>query len=377
MRKRLPSETRVLHVGRYFWPRRGGIEQSLYHRCLRYKDHVRLRVLASNTTRRTVRETYDGIDVTRLPLWGTVAGMPVSPELVGELRRTDADIIHFHTPNPVAELACLVAQPKAKIVSLHHHDVRPRKVLWPMYRRVERAFYERNARIIATAPENIEHSTVLRDFKERACVIPSSIDPDEFRRTPERERRVKALRERFGPRMILFIGRHVLHKGLHVLIRAMKDLDAHLVVGSHGPYTMHLKELTRRLGLSERVTFTGDIPDDDVPCYFQAADVFCLPSMSRLEAFGLVQLEAMVCGVPVVSTRLETGVVYVNLDGVTGLTVPPGDAGALAAALGRLLSDEALRRKLGQQARKRVLDEFTHDLNVRRTLELYAEVLEE
>jgi rhamnosyl/mannosyltransferase len=186
---------------------------------------------------------------------------------------------------------------------------------------------------------------------------------------------VRELRERFGPRVVFFVGRHVYYKGIDHLIRAMKGVDAHLVLGSDGPLTPELGRLTRSLGLSSRVTFAGRIADEDLPCFYHASDIFCLPSVARSEAFGIVQLEAMACGVPVVSTRLTTGVVYVNQDGVTGVTVPPADSAALTGALNRLLGDKALRRKLGRQGRERVHREFTHDINARRTLELYAEVL--
>lgn len=374
---RLTSATRVLHVGKFFPPVRGGMENHLHHLVKRLRNDVDVRVIVSNTAGGRVEETVDGVPVVRLPLAFTAGGMPISPGLVEELRRANADIIHFHVPNPGAQIACLISRPRAKLVATHQHDVTERPLITRAYHAVERAFFRRQARIIAAAPENIEFSPVLREFRERARVIPLGVDPEDSRRTPERDRRVKELRTRFGPRIVLFVGRHVRFKGIHFLIRAMREVEGHLLVGSQGPATEELRRLSAELGLASRVTFTGDIPDGELACYYLAADVFCLPSISRLEAFGIVQLEAMSCGVPVVSTRLETGVVYVNRDGETGLVVPPGDIGALAAALKRLLGDEALRRKLGEQARARVLREFTHEACARRTLELYGEILAE
>jgi rhamnosyl/mannosyltransferase len=373
----LSSSTRVLHVGKFFPPVRGGMENHLYHLVKRLQNHVDVRVLASHTRAARIEETVEGVRVVRLPLRLTVAGMPISPAMVGELRRAKADIIHFHVPNPTAELACLVSRPRAKLVSIHQHDVRERPLLTRAYRAVERAFFRRQARIIAAAPENIEYSPVLREFKDRARVIPLGVEPEDFRRTPERDRRVKELRAHWGERIVFFLGRHVRSKGIDYLIRAMREVEGRLVLGSDGPATEELRQLACDLGIESRVTFAGDIADGELASYYQAADVFCLPSVGRLEAFGIVQLEAMSCGVPVVSTRLETGVVHVNRDGETGLVVPPGDAGALAAALNRLLGDEGLRRKLGEQAQARVRREFTHDVCVRRTLELYREVLAE
>jgi len=369
------TRPRVVHVGKYFWPRRGGVENHLYHLCRRLNVHVDLRVIASNTEPTRVDEVYDGIRVTRLPLRATVAGMPISPSLVGELRRAEADIVHFHVPNPCAEAACLLARPNARLVSFYHHDVVQRPLLWPAYRCVARRFLQRNRRLIASAPENIRYSRLIAAFADRACVIPLGIEPGDFEPTPERERLAREIRSRYGAPLVFFMGRHVRSKGVHVLIRAMKDVEAHLLVGSRGPMTPELRALARAMGIAHRVHFAGDIPDEALAATYAAADVFCLPSISRVEAFGIVQIEAMAAGVPVVSTRLTTGVVYANLDGRTGLTVPPGDADALASALRTLLGDDALRRRLGTQARERVNADFTHEVCARRTLALYADVL--
>jgi rhamnosyl/mannosyltransferase len=351
------------------------MENHLYHLASRLRHHVELRVVVSNNRCRTVHEVYEGVEVVRLARQTRIAGMPISTGLIGELRRTRADVIHLHVPNPMAELACLLARPRGAVISTVQHDTRERRLIWPAYLRLSRAFLSRNVRIIAAAPQNIDYSLHLRPFHDRCVVIPLGIEPADFAMTPSRRRQVEAIRARFGPRIVLFMGRHVHSKGVHVLVEAMRRVDAHLLLGSSGPFTGQLKEMTRRLGIEERVTFLGNVDDAEVANWFNAADVFCLPSINRLEAFGIVQLEAMACGVPVVSTRLTTGVVYVNLDGETGLTVPPGDVDALASALNRLLDDEDLRRRLGRQAKERVLREFTHDINLRRTLALYHEVL--
>ena len=134
--------------------------------------------------------------------------------------------------------------------------------------------------------------------------------------------------------------------------------------------------LARDAGVAGRVTFLPPTSDDELAAWYHAADVFCLPSVARSEAFGLVQIEAHAAGTPVVSTDLPTGVPYANLDGVTGLIVPPSDAGALAGALRRLLDDDELRARLGAQARARALREFTIPRMVDQTLQVYAEAVD-
>jgi rhamnosyl/mannosyltransferase len=370
-----PFRPRVLHVGKYYWPVRGGIENYLYHLCNRLNGRTDLRVLVSSVNLRYVREKVNGVDVERVPRYAEVASTAVSPGLIRRLKETDADVIHVHVPNPMAEVAYLLAKPRGKLVLTWHSDVIRQKALYRLYRGIGEAFLRRASRIISTAPQNVENSPVLSRFRDRTRVIPLGTDPDDFLLTPGREPRVAELRARFGPRVILFVGRLIYYKGVEYLIRAMPKVDAHVVIGSEGPLKEPLEALARGLGVASKVTFAGNISDEDLPCYYLASDVFCLPSVARSEAFGIVQLEAMAAGIPVVNTSLKSGVVYVSPDGVTGLTVPPADPEALAAALNRLLGDEALRRRLGEQGRIRVRSEFTHDLTAQRTFDLYREVL--
>ena len=139
----------------------------------------------------------------------------------------------------------------------------------------------------------------------------------------------------------------------------MRSVDAELWIGGRGPLTESFRQAARDAGVADRVRFLGFIPDAELVAYYDACDVFCMPSTERAEQFGLVQLEAMHCGKPVVATRLGTGVEYVTLDEVTGLLVEPGNEQALAQALNRLLGDPALRTRLGEAGRRRVAEEFS------------------
>jgi rhamnosyl/mannosyltransferase len=153
----------------------------------------------------------------------------------------------------------------------------------------------------------------------------------------------------------------------------MASVDADLVLVGKGPLRAELEALAASLGIADRITFAEPLGFDDLVAWYHAADVFCLPSVARSEAFGLVQLEAHAAGTPVVSTRLTTGVPYVNPDGVTGLTVPPADVPALAVALRTLVDDAALRERLGRQARERAHSQFTIPRMVDDTIAVYAE----
>ena len=175
--------------------------------------------------------------------------------------------------------------------------------------------------------------------------------------------------------MVLFVGRLVPYKGVDVLLRALVGVPATTVIVGGGPSSDALRAQAAALGHGDRVVFIDELDDADVTALYHACDMFVLPSVASNEAFGVVQLEAMICGKPVISTDLPTGVPWVNRHGETGLVVPPRDAEALRAAIMRLLGEPALRLKLGEQGRRRALADFTIEGMVSRTTAVYRELV--
>jgi rhamnosyl/mannosyltransferase len=218
----------------------------------------------------------------------------------------------------------------------------------------------------------METSPALQRFKDKCRVIPFGIPPEEFRRADASE--VARLRELYGERVVLGVGRLVYYKGFEYLIRAMKDVRGHLLLVGDGPLREELRREAEAAGIASRVTFLYGV--EDVRPFYHAADVFALPSIARSEAFGIVQLEAMAAGLPIVNTLLDSGVTFVSPAGLTGLTVPPLDSNALAQALNSLLDNAELRARFGAAGRLRVESEFSLETMTRRTLELYADVFE-
>jgi rhamnosyl/mannosyltransferase len=178
-----------------------------------------------------------------------------------------------------------------------------------------------------------------------------------------------------GMQFVLFVGRLVYYKGLEYLIRAMQHVDATLVIVGDGPLRKELERLSRELRVDHKVRFAGRVPTETLHKYYRACLCLVLPSVERSEAFGVVQLEAMAYGKPVVNTSLPTGVPFVSVHGETGLTVPPRDPSALAEALNRLCREEELRRRLGRQARKRVETMFSKDVILTQIKSIYRELL--
>jgi rhamnosyl/mannosyltransferase len=332
---------------------------------------VDLELIVANTGRQTTRETVDGIKVTRVGKLFDLQSAPICPALVRQLRDAKADIIHIHWPNPSAVLAYLASGHRGRLVITYHSDVVRQRILAAAFTPILRTVLKRTAAIIVSSPNYIEGSYVLPEFRSRCRVIPFGVSGDFFAQVDPQE--VARIRETFGPRIVLGVGRMVYYKGFEHLVRAMVKVDAHLLLIGKGPLREFLYQLALELGVSDRITFLSEV--EDIRPYYQAADVFALSSVMRSEAFGIVQLEAMACGKPVVNTQLNSGVPFVSPHGVSGLTVPPADPVALGDAINQLLDQPELRRALGEGARQRVAGSFTVESMVHSTLELYQEIM--
>jgi len=165
----------------------------------------------------------------------------------------------------------------------------------------------------------------------------------------------------------------VYYKGFEHLVRAMKLVDGHLIIIGNGPLREHLGQLASECGVDDKVTFLTEV--DDVRPYYHAADVFALSSVMRSEAFGIVQLEAMACGKPVINTQLNSGVTFASPTGISGLTVPPADSVALADAINQLLDQPYRRAEFEMRAKMRVSHQFTVEEMVQRTFHLYQHIM--
>jgi rhamnosyl/mannosyltransferase len=362
---------RVLHVGKFYPPHKGGMESHLQVLCGQLCRRVDVEVVVSSDDRRTTEEVVDSVKVTRVGTLFDLAAAPICPETVSRIRESRADIVHIHLPHPTAILAYLASGHRGRLVFTYHSDIVRQKVLsrlfWPMLRRA----MQRADAVIVASPNYVESSPVLQKFKDKCRVIPFGIPLEQFDRVDAED--VAKIRRRFGPRIVLGVGRLIYYKGFEHLIRAMREVDGHLLIVGEGPLLGALELEAVKAGVGGRVTFLGNV--EDVVPYYHAADVFALSSVARSEAFGIVQLEAMACRRPVVNTWLDSGVTFVSMDGETGLTVPPEDAGALAGALNRLLGDKALSAQYGRAARLRVEREFSLEVMTSRTLQLYQEIM--
>lgn len=361
---------KVLHIYKDYYPVFGGIEN---HLKLLAEGQVQrgleVQVLVTSPTSMTIIEEIAGVRVLKAGRLATVASTPLSPSLPLWLGRLEADIIHLHFPYPLGELSYLLRGGGRRAVVTYHSDIVRQRRLLKLYQPLLWRFLERVRRIIATSPQYIQSSPYLKPFADKCTVIPHGIDLTLFHSLDDE--RTGAIRRRYGSPLILFVGKLRYYKGLDYLIQAMGGIEARLLVIGQGPMEWEWRALSERLGVVHKVDFLGRVSNEELPRYYSASELLVLPSCQRSEAFGIVQLEAMACGKPVVSTELGTGTSYVNLDGQTGLVVPPEEPNALREAINRLLADEALRARLGERARERVRRKFSAHMMVDRVIALY------
>jgi glycosyltransferase involved in cell wall biosynthesis len=365
----------VLHVGKYYPPQPGGMERVVQLLCERAAG-VESQVLVSATVPRTIRESWNGVAVTRAARFGSIGSVGVCPTLPLELARANPDLTVIHEPNPVALVADMLARQRGPLVVWYHSEVlRPAWKYRLLYRPFLQRALARAARIVVSSPRLVEHAEELRPYAAKCRVIPFGVSLGRFAATPEVQRAADQIRRRHHRPIVLFVGRLVPYKGVSVLLDALETLDADAVIAGTGPLAGALAAQAASRGLGDRVRFAGEVSEAELLALYHACDVFVLPSVTRAEAFGVVQIEAMACGKPVISTSLDSGVPWVNQHDRTGLVVPPGDAAALARAIGALACDPARRRRLGEGGRARVEREFTVERMAERVGALYEEVL--
>ena len=365
---------RILQVGKYYHPYRGGIESQLRVLSKLLSQVHDVDIVVANTAPKTQVDVIEGISVTRCGRFLEIASTALAPSMVWELARRAFDVIHLHLPDPMAIAAYFAGvggRPHVLVVSYHSEVVRQRFLARP-YRAMEQ-FVLRRARRVVVASPHLARVPALREHSARVIQVPFGVDLQRFLR-PSQER-IDAWRRRLGVPLVLAVGRLVYYKGFEVLVNSMTAIPAHLAIVGAGPLLEPLRIQIARLGLEGRCHLLGDVSDEDLAALFGAATVFCMPSTAKSEAFGIAQVEAMASGLAVVNTRLDTGVNFVSPHGETGLTVAPGDGIALTDALRTLLQDEQLRDVFGKAGRARANTVFSGEAMLTAMLRVYEEAL--
>lgn len=325
---------------------------------------------------------HDGpVRVVRVGRWANVAKLDIPPGLPRALRRLlrdPPDIWHLHAPNITMMLAVLAFPKVRPLVITHHSDIVRQRFLRHVVKPVETAMYRQAAAVLSDSPGYVDGSPLLQRFAGKVAVLPLGIDLSPFRDpSPQALAHATAMRERFGSPLWLCVGRLIYYKGLDVALAALRDVPGRLLIIGTGPLEGELRRRAAELGVADRVVWAGHSSPDQLIGAYHAATALWFPSVARSEGFGLVQVEAMTAGCPVINTAIPgSGVPWVCRHEEEGLTVPVNDAAKLADAAKRLLNEPGLRDRLAAAGRARAATEFDHRVMGERSLEIYRGVIQ-
>lgn len=367
---------KVLHLGKLCPPLEGGVEV-FTNDLIEYLNERDIRTDLLCFNNQTCESTFRNFKVYRCKMTVKVKSAPLSLDYIKYFTKIveNYDLIHVHSPNPLAELLSLFTSKKTII---HwHSDIVRQRFLYRLYRPIQKKALERATKIVLTSPQYLESSQQVRPFISKAQVIPLGLNPkrleEELKNNPEENLPFDMKRRK----VILSIGRLVYYKGFEYLIESAKYLDSDYVIAiaGRGPLYDKLNKMIRELSLENKVFLLGRV--EKIAPLLKNCSLFCLPSVTRTEAFGLVLVEALYFGKPLVTTSVPgSGMNYVNIHGVTGLVVPPQDPKALAEAIRTILEDENLYAKFSQGALER-FKEFSIENVGEKVIKLYESVLQE
>lgn len=329
---------KILHLSKYYKPYSGGIEQVVADICEGCNtENIESAVLAVSHVKENKIYSINGVKVFSFKSIFHYASADISIGYIKELRRiiSDYDILHIHLPNPLANLAVFLAKAENKKIVVHwHSDIVKQKTLKLFYKPLQSWLLKRADAIITTTPIYGQSSEDLKELQSKISVIPIGINPENY---IVDFKTVDSIKEKYKNKKIIFaLGRLVYYKGFEYLIEAAKYLpdDYVVLLGGNGEEKSKLIEQIQKNNLQNKVIMMGFIKDNDLSSYFSASDVFCLPSIEKSEAFGVVQLEAFLFNTPVVSCSIPgSGVGWVNQNNVSGIVVPPKNALRLAEGL--------------------------------------------
>ena len=317
------------------------------------------------------------IRVSRL---ANVAKLDIAPGLVGAFRKlllNPPDVWHLHVPNVTMMLAVLASRRTRPLVITHHSDIIRQRVARHFVKPVESAVYRQAARVLPTSPTYAAGSALLQRFAAKVTPLPLGIDLSPFQHpSPTAVAHAEQFRQKYQPPLWLAVGRLIYYKGLHVALAALRAVPGTLLVIGTGPLERELRAQAQELRVADRVVWYGHAGADELVGAYHAATALWFPSLARSEGFGLVQVEAMASGCPVIYTSIPaSGVSWVCRDGLEGLMAPVIDPAAFAAASNRLLSEPGFRDRLIAGGKARAAAEFDWMVMGRRSLEVYRDVI--
>ncbi|PZD79109.1 glycosyltransferase [Mesonia sp. K7] len=370
---------KVLHVGKYYPPFYGGIEKVNYDLVETLNEKgIQTDVFCFNHKKgsQTTQRKYK---IQRTGVWITKFSTPISFSIFKDLHEIyqHYDIIHLHMPNPTAAIALQFLPFKGKIILHWHLDIVKQKLIKTAYKPFQTHLLKKADAVIVTSPDYLESSKDLQSYKDKCHVIPLGIDETYLKENIDFRSK---LAEKYKSKKVVFsLGRLIYYKGFEYLIEAAKHLDENTIVliGGIGALKDKLQKQIIDNHLQKKVKLIGKIPSSELAEYYKRADVFCLPSIERSEAFGIVLLEAMALGCPLITTSIGSGTSWVNQHQETGLVVTPKNSIVIADAIKIILSDKKSKVRYSENAQRRFNNHFKLEQMTDKTLHLYRNLLKE
>lgn len=362
---------RILQIPNYYYPHIGGIEQVARDIACSFPREIEQQILCYDDIPcaepekkgSIIKSNIDGVNVTRCRTVTKLFSQSISFSANKALKQTLADfkpdIVILHFPNPLMS-TCLMKYLKEnfRLYIYWHSDIVKQKIIGKAFEGQTIKLLDRAEKIVATSPNYIDGSSFLSKYRDKVTVIPNCISTERLKVTNKIEDKAKSIRKEYSDKTICFaIGRHVPYKGYSSLVKAAKLVDDNIqiIIGGKGPLTEKLKEEAA----NTPVQFVGRLSDEDLVANYLASDIILFPSITKNEAFGISLAEGMYFGKPAITYSIPgSGVNYVSLDGITGIECPNQDHKEYAKAINKLSRDKDLRDKYGNNAKKRVVDNF-------------------
>jgi len=386
---------KITQLFKIYWPDNGGgIAKAMESIAAGVSDwEQEIIVCQDSWKKKSVDDRYNGIAVHRCRQLFDLASTPVSLQFLCDVRKRtkDSDIVIYHFPYPMADLAVLLGMYSGKLIVWWHCGFEKYRKLAFLYYPLVRHTLKKADCILVSSIGNLKNTGALKRYQKKCRIIPFCVSEecrqrgtlyaagiDGQKKLQARQKTVPEKADSQKPRItILFVGRLVWYKGCHILLQAfakMQHIGCRLVIVGSGPLEQKLKSQALSLKL-RNVEFTGMVSEEEKMRRIEECDFLVLPSISKAEAFAVVQLEAMAFGKPVINTALKSGVPYVSVDGVTGRTVKPGSIRELTMAMEELAGNEKLREEYGKNAIRIVQKEYTQELMVRRYQKVFQQLL--
>jgi glycosyltransferase involved in cell wall biosynthesis len=361
---------KVLQVGKFYPPFKGGMETVLEDLATGLAEHnIQTRVICSGDKDKVIQ--HNNLSVYIYKSYFSFASQPFTPKMILTFYHHIywADVIHIHSPNPIAEILSLFIFNK-KIVCTHHSDIHRQKFLKLIYFPLWNLFKKKVKYFSVPTINHIKYSDMINDCEAKTKIIPFGIREEKYKKIKE----IKTHNEKY----LLFVGRLVGYKGLKFLIDSMSQIDCTLIIIGRGPLKDELQQQISDLNLSQKVFIKSGVnSQEELNMYFKNAYAFILPSISKNENFGIVQLEAMLFSLPLIVTNIKSGVPLVGEPNRSTLLIEPKSSKELVQAIQKLLDDPLLAKKLGARGHELFQEKYRFEKMILDHIKLYKSLIDE